>query len=109
MPITAPESFGLVMIESMATGTPVIATDFGSIPEIIRDNKTGFVVKVPRNHSKKQDEEIIQGMAERINFLGKLNRKKIREYVVQNFTIDREAENYLSLYNEILSAIAITK
>ena len=67
MPIDWPEPFGLVMIEAMACGTPVIAFNRGSVPEIVEPGRTGFVV---------EDEE---GAIAAVNQLGALSRTKVRE------------------------------
>jgi glycosyltransferase involved in cell wall biosynthesis len=88
-PIDWPEPFGLVMIESMACGTPVIAFNRGSVPEVIEHGITGFIV----------DDEV-QALAA-IPFLGKLSRSTIRQRFVQRFTARRMAMDYLSLYRRI--------
>jgi len=89
-PIQWPEPFGLVMIEAMACGTPVIAYPFGSVPEIIRDGVCGYLVA-------SIDEAV--GAVER---LGELDRRAIRRYFELNFTDDRMAYNYLSIYQKLL-------
>ena len=88
-PIDWPEPFGLVMIESMACGTPVIAFNRGSVPEVIEHGITGFIV----------DDEV-QALAA-IPLLGKLSRGTIRQRFVQRFTARRMAMDYLSLYRRI--------
>jgi len=86
-PINWPEPFGLVMIESMATGTPVIAFRNGSVPEIIDDGKSGFIVS-----------NIDEGV-EALNRLNLLNRKIVREIFESRFSAEIMAKNYLRLYN----------
>ena len=66
-PIDWPEPFGLVMIEAMACGTPVIAFRAGSVPEVIEDGVTGFIVK--------SEEEAVRA----VGLVGKLKRRKIRQ------------------------------
>ncbi len=83
VPIDWPEPFGLVMIEAMACGTPVIAFNRGSVPEIIDDGLTGFVV------------EDINGAIGAVDRLGHLSREKIRERFEERFTARRMAQDYL--------------
>ncbi len=90
MPIDWPEPFGLVMIEAMACGTPVIAFNRGSVPEIIEDGVTGFVV---------EDETSAVGAVERLN---QLNRHRVREQFDARFTGRRMAEDYLALYRSLM-------
>jgi glycosyltransferase involved in cell wall biosynthesis len=85
-PINWPEPFGLVMIEAMACGAPVIAFNRGSVPEIIEDGLTGFVV---------EDEAGAIGAVDR---LGHLSREKIRKRFEERFTSRRMAQDYLSVY-----------
>lgn len=91
-PINWPEPFGLVMIEAMACGTPVIAFKHGSVPEVIDDGVTGFIV----------EDEI--GAVGAIARLHELPRTKIRERFEERFTAKVMANNYLNLYTEILHA-----
>src|SRR6201997_2396981 len=81
-----PEPFGLVMIEAMACGTPVIAFNRGSVPEIIEEGLTGFVV------------EDINGAVGAVDRLGHLSREKIRQRFEQRFTARRMAQDYLGVY-----------
>src|SRR5205085_6479965 len=85
-PIDWPEPFGLVMIEAMACATPVIAWRRGSVPEIIDEGVTGFVV----------DSEAEAVAA--IGRLGELDRKKIRATFERRFSARRMAEDYLEIY-----------
>jgi glycosyltransferase involved in cell wall biosynthesis len=86
MPIDWPEPFGLVMIEAMACGTPVIAFNRGSVPEVIDDGVSGFIV---------EDETSAVAAVERLNVL---NRNRVREQFEARFTARRMAEDYLRLY-----------
>jgi glycosyltransferase involved in cell wall biosynthesis len=92
VPIDWPEPFGLVMIEAMACGTPVIAYNRGSVSEIIEDGVTGFIV---------EDELSAAGA---INNLPKLSRAAIRQRFEERFTSRRMAEDYLSIYKKMVSA-----
>jgi glycosyltransferase involved in cell wall biosynthesis len=89
-PIDWPEPFGLVMIEAMACGTPVIAFHRGSVPEIIDDGVTGFIV---------EDEEGAIGAFDR---LSQLSREKIRKHFEQRFTARRMALEYLAAYRSLM-------
>ena len=89
-PIDWPEPFGLVMIEAMACGTPVIALRRGAVPEIVEHGRTGFVVG-------DLDEAIVA--AERI---GKISRQRCRELFEERFTAARMASDYLALYESLL-------
>ncbi|MFC4168549.1 glycosyltransferase family 4 protein [Teichococcus aestuarii] len=85
-PIDWPEPFGLVMIEAMACGTPVIAFRHGSVPEVIDEGVTGFAVN---------------SMAEAISAVGRLKalpRAAVRARFEQRYTARRMAEDYVSLY-----------
>ncbi len=88
-PIDWPEPFGLVMIEAMACGTPVIAFQAGSVPEIIDDGITGFVVG---------DVEQAVAAIPRVKLL---DRAKVREAFDRRFTASRMARDYLKIYEEL--------
>jgi glycosyltransferase involved in cell wall biosynthesis len=89
-PIDWPEPFGLVMIEAMACGTPVIAFNRGSIPEVIDEGLTGFIV---------EDEE---GAIGAFNRLSLLSRERIRNRFEQRFTARRMALEYLAAYRGLM-------
>ncbi len=89
-PITWQEPFGLVMIESMATGTPVIAMSLGSVPEVIADGETGFVCQT------------YEEMAAKIPEALKLNRQRCREYVENTFSVTQMVDGYEAVYKKIL-------
>jgi glycosyltransferase involved in cell wall biosynthesis len=90
-PITWREPFGLVMIESMATGTPVIAMEVGSTPEVIDHGHTGFLCR--------SVDECIAA----INKVPQLNRLGCREHVVKNFSVQRMTDGYEAVYQQILA------
>jgi glycosyltransferase involved in cell wall biosynthesis len=89
LPIDWPEPFGLVMIEAMACGTPTIAFPAGSVPEVIDDGITGYIVK---NEA--------QAVAALKN-LGRLSPDRIRAVFETRFTSRRMAEDYLALYRRM--------
>jgi glycosyltransferase involved in cell wall biosynthesis len=89
MPIDWPEPFGLVMIEAMGCGTPVIAFNRGSVPEVIEDGLTGCIV---------EDEMGAIGAVERML---KLDRAKVRGRFEERFTARRMAEDYLAIYRSL--------
>ncbi len=82
------------MIESMACGTPVIAFNRGSVPELIDDGLTGFIV---------EDEKGAIGAVDR---LSKLSRKKIRLQFERRFTARRMAQEYLAVYRSLTEGAA---
>ncbi len=88
-PIDWPEPFGLVMIEALACGTPVIAFDHGSVREIVEHGVTGFVVDDLRD---------ALSAAERV---GELDRRKCRETFERRFSCDRMAADYLRVYEDL--------
>jgi glycosyltransferase involved in cell wall biosynthesis len=92
MPIDWPEPFGLVMIESMACGTPVIAYGHGSVPEIIDEGVTGFIVN-------DQDEAI--AAARRIDTI---DRRRCRQTFEQRFAARVMARRYLDVYRSLVEA-----
>jgi len=89
MPIDWPEPFGLVMIEAMSCGTPVIAFNHGSVPEIIEDGLTGFIV---------EDEAAAIAAVGRLD---RLDRATVRIRFEQRFTARRMAEDYLAAYRSL--------
>jgi glycosyltransferase involved in cell wall biosynthesis len=94
VPIDWPEPFGLVMIEAMACGTPVIAFNRGSVPEIVDDGVTGFVV------------EDVNGAVGAVDRLGHLSRKRIRNRFEERFTARRMAQDYLAVYRSLSNAVS---
>jgi glycosyltransferase involved in cell wall biosynthesis len=91
-PIDWPEPFGLVMIEAMACGTPVIAYRSGSVPEIVEDGVTGFIVN--------NEEEAIRAVGE----LSRLDRRKVRAGFEARFSSRRMAHEYEKQYRKLISA-----
>jgi glycosyltransferase involved in cell wall biosynthesis len=93
VPIDWPEPFGLVMIEAIACGAPVIAFNRGSVPEVIDDGVTGFIV------------EDINGAIGAVDRLGHLSRQKIRQRFEERFTARRMAQDYLSVYRSMTDSV----
>ena len=88
-PINWPEPFGLVMIEAMACGTPVVAFNSGSVPEVIDPDVTGFIV-----------DDIDQAVAA-VKKVHLLDRARVRATFDRRFTARRMAEDYVDLYEEL--------
>lgn len=85
-PIDWPEPFGLVMIEAMACGTPVIARGTGSVPEITVPGQTGYIV------------DGVEEAVEAVEMVSSLDRKRCRQIFEERFTARRMAEEYLEVY-----------
>jgi glycosyltransferase involved in cell wall biosynthesis len=93
VPIDWPEPFGLVMIEAMACGTPVIAYNRGSAPEVIDEGISGFIV----------EDEV--GAIVAVDRLGQLSRAKIRQQFEKRFTARRMAQDYLAVYRSLANRL----
>jgi glycosyltransferase involved in cell wall biosynthesis len=91
-PITWREPFGLVTIESMAAGTPVIAMNLGSVPEVVADGVSGYICNTVA--------ECIEAVAK----VPALSRAACREYVSQRFGVEQMAAGYEAVYQQILEA-----
>ena len=89
-PIDWPEPFGLVMIEAMACGTPVIAYDRGSVPEVMENGVTGFVVR--------ELDEAVEATRRVRDF----SRAGCREVFENRFTADRMASDYVDVYERMV-------
>jgi glycosyltransferase involved in cell wall biosynthesis len=92
LPIDWPEPFGLVMIEAMACGTPVIAYNRGSVPEVIDQGLTGFIV-----------EDEISAVAA-VSRLSDLSREAVRKQFEARFTARRMALDYMAAYRSLKEA-----
>lgn len=90
-PIEWHEPFGLNMAESMACGTPVIAYKMGSVPEVVKDGKTGFVVKD------------IAGAIKAVKKIDQIKREDCRRWVEDKFSTEAMVKNYQDLYYELIS------
>ena len=89
-PIDWPEPFGLVMIEAMANGTPIVAFRRGSVPEIIDEGLTGFIV------------DDVDGAVAAIPGAAALDRSGVRRRFEERFTVERMARDYIELYEDVL-------
>jgi glycosyltransferase involved in cell wall biosynthesis len=89
-PIDWPEPFGLVMVEAMACGTPVIAYGHGSVPEVLIDGETGFIV-CDKAHAVRA-----------VHHIPEIDRARCRAHFEERFTADRMARDYMSVYKTIL-------
>lgn len=89
-PIDWPEPFGLVMIEALACGTPVVAYRRGSVPEVLDDGDTGFIVARP---------EDAVAAAERV---GTIDRRRCRQVFESRFTAERMARDYVDIYRALI-------
>lgn len=93
MTINWEEPFGLVMAEAQSCGTPVIGFKRGSVPELVKDGKTGFVVN---------PKEGIQGLKKALEKIDTIKPEDCRKHVVENFSLEKMVENYEKTYKEIL-------
>jgi glycosyltransferase involved in cell wall biosynthesis len=89
-PIDWPEPFGLVMVEALACGTPVVAWPHGSVPEVMEDGVTGFVV------------EEVEQAARVVGRLTSFDRRWCREAFERRFTATRMAGDYVKIYEQLL-------
>jgi len=92
MPGSWPEPFGLVLIESLACGTPVIARRIGALPEILRDGIDGFFG------------DDVTAMAYKVDRIVDLDRRAIRESVLDRFSVERMTDRYMAVYRARLEA-----
>jgi glycosyltransferase involved in cell wall biosynthesis len=90
-PIDWPEPFGLVMIEALACGVPVIAYQHGSVPEVIEDGVTGFLVNS------------IDEAVQRVDDVKNLDRAAIRRTFERRFSSERMASNYVAIYQRMMA------
>jgi len=96
-PLRWEEPFGLVMTEAMACGTPVIAFDNGSAPEVVKDKKTGFVV--PFLDKKKKIN--IDGFIKAIKKIDEIKREDCRKWVEENFSLEKMVDDYEKTFLKI--------
>lgn len=87
-PTSWPEPFGLVMIEAMSCGTPVIAYPNGAVPEVIEDGRTGFIV------------EDTDGMTTAISRLSEIDRHACRDHVIKHFSVQATTDQHLAAITE---------
>ena len=95
MPVDWPEPFGLVMIEAMACGTPVIAWRCGSVPEVLEPGVTGYVV------------ESIEEAVRALQHLPGLSRTRCRRRFEERFSVERMARDYVSVYEQLAETATV--
>ena len=91
LPIDWPEPFGLVMVEAIACGTPVIAYRDGAVPEVIEQGQTGFIV------------EELEDAVQAVRRIPELSRKRCREIFEKRFTATRMADDYVKVFERLIS------
>lgn len=89
-PIKWPEPFGIVMIEAMACGTPVIAYPLGSVPEVVENGITGFLVRD------------VKSAAKAVESISKIDRAQCRQRFEERFGLARMTQEYLGIYDRIV-------
>ena len=89
-PLQWSEPFGLVMIEAMACGTPVIAFPYGAVPEVVRDGETGFIVRS------------IEEMVGAVKKIDQIDPQECRNHVVQKFGVAHMVDAYEAVYEQII-------
>ncbi len=94
-PIDWPEPFGLVMIEAMACGTPVIAYRRGSVPEVLTEGLTGYIV------------DGIDEAVRAVDRIESIDRGRCREEFLRRFTASRMAKDYVGVYQQLLEPMAV--
>jgi glycosyltransferase involved in cell wall biosynthesis len=90
-PIAWPEPFGMVMIEALACGTPVLTTPFGAAPEIVEDGHVGFV---------RPDEA---GLVKALGQVGEIGRATCRRHVERHFSVELMVDRHIDLYERVLA------
>ncbi len=129
-PIEWEEPFGMVMLEAMSCGTPVIAYNRGSVSEIVKDGITGFIIepsgpaaRQPQNQptgghpafgaprlASPDDKTIpwvikkqgIEGLVEAVRRIGEIDRRACRKHIEENFSLEKMVEGYERVYRKIL-------
>jgi glycosyltransferase involved in cell wall biosynthesis len=96
-PIDWPEPFGLVMIEAMACGTPVIALRRGSVPEIVEEGISGLIV-----------DNVEQAVAA-VRRVAEFDRAKVRAAFERRFTIERMAKDYVDIYRRLVASRRLSR
>lgn len=92
MPVQWEEPFGLTMIEAMACGTPVVALRRGSIPEVVKDGTTGFIV------------DSVGDMSAAVEKIDTISRSACREHVQKHFSIEKMVDGYEAAFEKILQS-----
>lgn len=98
-PIQWPEPFGLVMIEAMAAGTPVVATRWGSVPEVVAHGETGMLV---------DSQDDFEGLVRATLATARIAPRACRAHVERRFSADKMVEDYLKLYEALVAGARVT-
>jgi glycosyltransferase involved in cell wall biosynthesis len=112
-PIHWEEAFGMVLIESMASGTPVVAYNRGSVSEIVVDGVTGFIVDPPVEDEEGLPERVkkalgshlirkrgVEGLVEAVGRISEISRAACRKHVEEKFSVDQMVEGYERVYEK---------
>ncbi len=91
VPINWPEPFGIVFIEALACGTPVLTCPYGSVPELLEDGVTGYI------------RDSVDGLIEAVGQLDSISREGCRAYAEERFDLPRLAADYLTIYHRVLT------
>lgn len=113
LPLNRQESFGLAMIEALSCGTPVIAYNRASVPEIVQDGVNGFIVEpddglpkgisaIPHNQLKIKQRGVA-GLVAALRQIDEIDRNNCRKSVLQKFTTDKMVSSYYKLYQKLLN------
>lgn len=113
-PIQWEEPFGMVMLEAMSCGTPVIAYNRGSVKELVVDGVTGFIVDPDDTDRPGKGRWIIkksgtEGLVEAVNRIGEISRIATRKHIEEHFTLDHMAKEYERVYRRVLDATLARK
>ncbi len=92
MPVNWQEPFGLVMAEAQSCGTPVIGFDRGSVSELVKDGKTGFVIR---------PKEGLVGLKKALKNINKIKPEDCRKHIEKNFSLEKMVENYEKIFQEM--------
>jgi glycosyltransferase involved in cell wall biosynthesis len=91
-PVQWGEPFGMVLIESMASGTPIVGFRRGAVPEIVKDGKTGFVI------------DSVDEMVDAVRSIAQIDRRDCRRHVEERYSIEKMAEGYEAVYERLARA-----
>lgn len=107
VPSTFDEPFGMVMIEALAAGTPVVGLDSGAISEVVKHGQTGFVVPLGKQQAGIKDsgdeKVIVQGLANALQQLPRINRASCRADFEARFTLDRMTNEHIAAYRQLIN------
>jgi glycosyltransferase involved in cell wall biosynthesis len=102
------EPFGMVLIEALACGTPIIGLDSGSIPEIIKDDQTGFLVEKAMSHNTNgvvvDEDATAMRLAQALSRASEIDRRACRQDFEVRFTIARMCQEHLAVYRRLCEA-----